>query len=138
MALNPQYEEIGKGFVTQYYAMFDDPMQRPNLVNLYNVSGGAPPRSGFGWNRGWESCGIRVLLSAVGQVVLTSTFLLFFLLRCWVEQQEGKEEFSALPYLLLSYIRENDVRVTLALNHFSFAHSLFVKLFLANFGRSIS
>lgn len=55
-----------------------------------------------------------------------------------MEQQEGKEEFSALPYLLLSYIRENDVRVTLALNHFSFAHSLFVKLFLANFGRSIS
>lgn len=38
MALNPQYEEIGKGFVTQYYAMFDDPLQRPNLVNLYNVS----------------------------------------------------------------------------------------------------
>lgn len=38
MALNPQYEEIGKGFVTQYYAMFDDPQQRPNLVNLYNVS----------------------------------------------------------------------------------------------------
>ncbi|KXJ67960.1 hypothetical protein RP20_CCG007074 [Aedes albopictus] len=37
MALNPQYEEIGKGFVTQYYAMFDDPQQRPNLVNLYNA-----------------------------------------------------------------------------------------------------
>uniref|UniRef100_T1D5B7 NTF2-related export protein n=1 Tax=Psorophora albipes TaxID=869069 RepID=T1D5B7_9DIPT len=37
MALNPQYEEIGKGFVTQYYAMFDDPAQRPNLVNLYNA-----------------------------------------------------------------------------------------------------
>ncbi|XP_065085004.1 probable nuclear transport factor 2 isoform X1 [Ochlerotatus camptorhynchus] len=37
MALNPQYEEIGKGFVTQYYAMFDDPVQRPNLVNLYNA-----------------------------------------------------------------------------------------------------
>ncbi|KAJ6634054.1 putative nuclear transport factor 2, partial [Pseudolycoriella hygida] len=36
MALNPQYEEIGKGFVQQYYAMFDDPIQRPNLVNLYN------------------------------------------------------------------------------------------------------
>lgn len=38
MALNPQYEEIGKGFVQQYYAIFDDPNQRPNLVNLYNVS----------------------------------------------------------------------------------------------------
>lgn len=50
MALNPQYEEIGKGFVTQYYAMFDDPMQRPNLVNLYNVSVGAVG-SDSGWNR---------------------------------------------------------------------------------------
>lgn len=38
MALNPQYEEIGKGFVQQYYAIFDDPAQRPGLVNLYNVS----------------------------------------------------------------------------------------------------
>lgn len=38
MALNPQYEEIGKGFVTQYYALFDDSTQRPTLVNLYNVS----------------------------------------------------------------------------------------------------
>jgi len=36
MALNLQYEEIGKGFVQQYYAIFDDPTQRPNLVNLYN------------------------------------------------------------------------------------------------------
>lgn len=36
--LNPQYEEIGKGFVQQYYAFFDDPDQRPNLVHLYNVS----------------------------------------------------------------------------------------------------
>jgi len=36
MALNPQYEDIGKGFVQQYYAIFDDPTQRPNLVNLYN------------------------------------------------------------------------------------------------------
>lgn len=39
MALNPQYEEIGKGFVQQYYAMFDDPALRANLVNLYSVSG---------------------------------------------------------------------------------------------------
>ncbi|KAF2901310.1 hypothetical protein ILUMI_04888 [Ignelater luminosus] len=37
MALNPQYEAIGKGFVQQYYALFDDPVQRPNLVNMYNV-----------------------------------------------------------------------------------------------------
>ncbi|TMW43578.1 hypothetical protein DOY81_011343, partial [Sarcophaga bullata] len=34
MALNPQYEDIGKGFVSQYYAMFDDPLQRPNVVNF--------------------------------------------------------------------------------------------------------
>lgn len=39
MALNPNYEAIGKGFVQQYYALFDDPAQRPNLMNLYNVSG---------------------------------------------------------------------------------------------------
>lgn len=38
MALNPQYEEIGKGFVSQYYALFDDPIQRPNLIHLFNVS----------------------------------------------------------------------------------------------------
>lgn len=38
MALNPQYEDIGKGFVAQYYAMFDDPLQRPNVVNFYSVS----------------------------------------------------------------------------------------------------
>ncbi|XP_055599795.1 probable nuclear transport factor 2 isoform X1 [Uranotaenia lowii] len=37
MTLNPQYEEIGKGFVTQYYALFDDPNQRVNLVQLYNA-----------------------------------------------------------------------------------------------------
>lgn len=38
MALNPQYEDIGKTFVTTYYAMFDDPNQRNNLINLFNVS----------------------------------------------------------------------------------------------------
>lgn len=38
MALNPSYEAIGKGFVQQYYALFDDPSQRPNLINMYNVS----------------------------------------------------------------------------------------------------
>ncbi|XP_073943515.1 probable nuclear transport factor 2 [Choristoneura fumiferana] len=37
MALNPQYDAIGKGFVQQYYALFDDPASRPNLANLYNV-----------------------------------------------------------------------------------------------------
>jgi len=37
MALNPSYEAIGKGFVQQYYAMFDDPVQRPNLINMYNT-----------------------------------------------------------------------------------------------------
>lgn len=37
MALNPQYEVIGRGFVQQYYAMFDDPVQRANLRNIYNV-----------------------------------------------------------------------------------------------------
>ncbi|XP_012274911.1 probable nuclear transport factor 2 isoform X2 [Orussus abietinus] len=37
MALNPSYEAIGKGFVQQYYALFDDPIQRPNLINMYNT-----------------------------------------------------------------------------------------------------
>lgn len=37
MAMNVPYEAIGKGFVQQYYAMFDDPAQRPNLINMYNV-----------------------------------------------------------------------------------------------------
>ncbi|OWR44820.1 putative nuclear transport factor 2 [Danaus plexippus plexippus] len=36
MALNPQYDAIGKGFVQQYYALFDDPAQRANLANMYN------------------------------------------------------------------------------------------------------
>ena len=36
--LNPQYDEIGKAFVTQYYQMFDDPNQRGGLSALYNVS----------------------------------------------------------------------------------------------------
>lgn len=38
MALNPQYEDIAKTFVQQYYALFDDPIQRINLVHLFNVS----------------------------------------------------------------------------------------------------
>ncbi|KAG5337830.1 NTF2 factor, partial [Acromyrmex heyeri] len=37
MAMNVPYEAIGKGFVQQYYAMFDDPAQRPNLINMYNA-----------------------------------------------------------------------------------------------------
>ncbi|KAK9504536.1 hypothetical protein O3M35_010850 [Rhynocoris fuscipes] len=37
MALNPAYEAIGKGFVQQYYALFDDPNERSKLVNLYNT-----------------------------------------------------------------------------------------------------
>ncbi|XP_070507179.1 probable nuclear transport factor 2 [Chironomus tepperi] len=36
MALNPQYVDIGKGFVAQYYALFDDPNSRNSLVNMYN------------------------------------------------------------------------------------------------------
>ncbi|XP_051170080.1 probable nuclear transport factor 2 [Leptopilina boulardi] len=36
MTLNPQYEAIGKGFVQQYYALFDDPNQRGNLRIMYN------------------------------------------------------------------------------------------------------
>ncbi|XP_077302721.1 nuclear transport factor-2 isoform X1 [Arctopsyche grandis] len=35
--LNPVYEAIGKGFVQQYYALFDDPAQRHTLVNMYNL-----------------------------------------------------------------------------------------------------
>lgn len=38
MSLNPQYEDIGKGFVQQYYAIFDDPANRANVVNFYSVS----------------------------------------------------------------------------------------------------
>ena len=38
MALNPQYDAIGKAFVQQYYMLFDDAAQRHQLVALYNVS----------------------------------------------------------------------------------------------------
>ncbi|XP_037936943.1 probable nuclear transport factor 2 [Teleopsis dalmanni] len=38
MALNPQYDDIGKGFVQQYYALFDDPVQRANVVNFYSAT----------------------------------------------------------------------------------------------------
>ena len=37
MALNPQYDAIGKAFTQQYYAFFDDPNQRQQLAGLYNV-----------------------------------------------------------------------------------------------------
>lgn len=36
MALNPQYDAIGKAFVQQYYTLFDDANQRANLTQLYN------------------------------------------------------------------------------------------------------
>ena len=38
MALNPQYDAIGKAFVQQYYTIFDDAAQRHQLSALYNVS----------------------------------------------------------------------------------------------------
>uniref|UniRef100_A0A1A9ZBC3 NTF2-related export protein n=1 Tax=Glossina pallidipes TaxID=7398 RepID=A0A1A9ZBC3_GLOPL len=38
MALNPQYEDIGKGFVQQYYALFDNPVQRANVINFYSTT----------------------------------------------------------------------------------------------------
>jgi len=38
MALNPQYDAIGKAFVQQYYTLFDDAAQRHQLVNLYNAN----------------------------------------------------------------------------------------------------
>ncbi|XP_011179928.1 PREDICTED: probable nuclear transport factor 2 [Bactrocera latifrons] len=38
MALNPQYEDIGKGFVQQYYATFDDPNLRANVANFYSAT----------------------------------------------------------------------------------------------------
>jgi len=37
MTLNPNYDQIGKAFTQQYYAMFDDAAQRAGLVNLYNA-----------------------------------------------------------------------------------------------------
>merc|ERR1712107_857866 len=37
MALNPNYEAIGKAFTTQYYQMFDNPATRPQLQALYNA-----------------------------------------------------------------------------------------------------
>ena len=37
MAVNPNYEQIGKAFTQQYYALFDNAAQRPQLAALYNV-----------------------------------------------------------------------------------------------------
>ncbi|KAH9416163.1 putative nuclear transport factor 2 [Dermatophagoides pteronyssinus] len=36
MALNPNYEQIGKTFVQQYYAIMDDNNQRLNVANFYS------------------------------------------------------------------------------------------------------
>ncbi|KAH8358928.1 hypothetical protein KR093_003363 [Drosophila rubida] len=36
MTLNPQYVMVGKEFVPQYYAMFDDPLKRAELQKLYS------------------------------------------------------------------------------------------------------
>ncbi|XP_003744829.1 probable nuclear transport factor 2 isoform X2 [Galendromus occidentalis] len=33
--INPQYDTIGKSFIQQYYAFFDDAAQRANLANFY-------------------------------------------------------------------------------------------------------
>lgn len=55
MALNPQYEDIGKGFVQQYYATFDDPNLRANVANFYSVS--------VNVNCSW--CGHRCLCTGV-------------------------------------------------------------------------
>lgn len=38
MAINPNYETIGKSFVQQYYALFDgDVTQRSGLGSFYSV-----------------------------------------------------------------------------------------------------
>eukprot|EP00090_Calanus_glacialis_P014662 TRINITY_DN2349_c0_g1_i1.p1 TRINITY_DN2349_c0_g1~~TRINITY_DN2349_c0_g1_i1.p1 ORF type:complete len:132 (-),score=36.21 TRINITY_DN2349_c0_g1_i1:333-728(-) len=37
MALNPNYEAIGKAFTEQYYNMFDNPATRSQLQALYNA-----------------------------------------------------------------------------------------------------
>jgi len=37
MALNPNYDQIGKAFTTQYYQLFDNPATRPQLQQMYNA-----------------------------------------------------------------------------------------------------
>ncbi|XP_034952462.1 probable nuclear transport factor 2 isoform X1 [Chelonus insularis] len=49
MAYNPSYEAIGKDFVHQYYALFDDPHQRPSLSNLYNAESSFMTFEGVGF-----------------------------------------------------------------------------------------
>lgn len=44
MAFNPNYDEIGKTFVSQYYSIFDNPDTRAQLVVFYNVRSGT-----FSW-----------------------------------------------------------------------------------------
>lgn len=34
--LNKNFDKLGKIYVAQYYALFDDPMRRLSLVSLYN------------------------------------------------------------------------------------------------------
>jgi len=34
--MNPDFKNIGEAFTQQYYALFDDPQRRAQLVNLYN------------------------------------------------------------------------------------------------------
>ncbi|XP_053208380.1 probable nuclear transport factor 2 [Panonychus citri] len=36
MTLNPNYAEIGKNFVQQYYTLFDDPNLRAGILPLYS------------------------------------------------------------------------------------------------------
>ena len=36
--LNPQYDDIGKAFVQNYYSLFDNPSQRSSLQAIYGVS----------------------------------------------------------------------------------------------------
>lgn len=37
MSWNPQYDQIGKTFVQQYYTCFDDPAQRASVAAFYDV-----------------------------------------------------------------------------------------------------
>jgi hypothetical protein len=37
MALNPNFDQIGQAFVTQYYSMFDNVATRGELSKLYNA-----------------------------------------------------------------------------------------------------
>ncbi|KAH8286849.1 hypothetical protein KR018_002024 [Drosophila ironensis] len=39
MSLNANFESIGNSFVQEFYAVFDDPEKRTNIVNFYNPNG---------------------------------------------------------------------------------------------------